>query len=71
MIRRKGSGAEDASQDVMLPAGEAQRQVGLMQQLYRPASGVGQCQPCRGIGRISIRGGASQTCPKCQGRGRA
>ena len=60
----------ESASDLMLEPGQAQQQVSLMQALYRKPDGVGQCQPCRGMGRISVRGGAMQTCPKCKGRGR-
>ena len=60
----------ESGSDLMLEPGESQRQVGLMQALYRKPECIGQCQPCRGMGRITVRGGASQACPKCKGRGR-
>lgn len=63
------SGRSDEPDD-LLPAGAAQQQVSLMQQLYRPSPGVGQCQACKGSGRLSSRGGQAAPCPKCKGRGR-
>lgn len=56
--------------DDLVPAGAAASQVNLLKQLYRTPTATGQCQPCRGSGKVRTRGGQLQTCPSCKGRGR-
>lgn len=65
------------TEDLLAP-GEATRQVGLMQQLYRGTTRP-ECPDCEGHGGTPTRGdrkdprktGATVLCPACGGTGRA